>query len=313
MTGTVGHPAFGTFDRWPSNSAAPRLQAMSGLAFGKILFAFDESSHMRAAAYSVARLAHATRSEVILLHVVGKDNVTAPVERMEQIAKIVIDAGVPTTLQTRVARAYEVAEAIVDVAKQHDVGLVALGSRGLSDLSGFFRGSVSHRVIALSDCPVLVVRYGVLRPGGSIRRILLAIAGGEDVPHALEAAMAIARATDAEVLVLHARYLVTGLDGWPYVEPDEFAEQTLVKVVRRLRIAGVRVVARSPIAGTGIAHAIANEARAWDADLVVVGSRRLSDLASLLGGGIDHDVIRLSDQPVLIAERPDAPVPELVV
>lgn len=289
------------------------------MGFGKILFAVDGSGHMRVAAYSVARLARATHSEVILLHVTAEEQGTAPATamraapsgRLERIAKIVANTGVRTTLQTRVAPPAETAETIVAVAKQLNVGLIALGSRGLSDLSGLFRGSVSHQVIARSDCPVLVVRYGVRRPGGPIRRILLAIAGGEDVPHALEAGMTIARATDAEVLVLHARYLVTGLDSWPYIEPDDYAEQDVVKVVRRLRTAGIHTVAHSPLAGTGIARAIVHEAQAWDADLVVVGSRRLSDLASLLVGGIDHEVIQRSDRPVLIAERPDPLVPEL--
>lgn len=289
------------------------------MAFGKILFAVDGSSHMRAAAYSVARLALAMDSDVILLHVTAeKDRMppttasaVSPTARMELLAQLIANARVHTTLQIRLAPADETAETIVAVAKQLGVDLVALGSRGLSDLSGLFRGSISHQVIAGSDCPVLVVRYGVRPPGGPIRRILLAVAGGEDVPHALEAAMTIARATDAEVLVLHARYLVTGLNSWPFIEPDGYAEQTVVKVVRRLRTAGIHATAHSPVAVAGIARAIAREAKDWDADLVVVGSRRLSDLTSLLSGAIDHDVIQLSDRPVLIAARSKSLGPEL--
>lgn len=282
------------------------------MQFGKILFAVDESSHMRSAAQSVVRLARAMQSEVVVLHVRADDAASsgtalrpAPSSRIERIAMLLTDAGVRTTLETRVAPGADIAETIAAVAKELDVGMVALGSRGLSDLSGLFRGSVSHQVIARSDCPVLVVRYGVQHPGGPIRRILLAIAGGEDVPHALEAAMTIARATDAEVLVLHARYLVTGMDTWPYLEPDEYAEQELVKIVRTLKTAGIHTVAHSPVAVAGVARTIANEAHQADADLVVIGSRRLSDLASLLLGGLDHDVIHLSDRPVLIAERAD--------
>jgi nucleotide-binding universal stress UspA family protein len=282
---------------------------MKGMQFGKILFAVDESSHMRAAAQSVSRLARATQSEVVVLHVRPGDNsepvqAPAPGARIEAIAALLTAAGVRTTVETRVAPYDAIAGTIAAVAKQLKTDMVALGSRGLSDLSGLFRGSVSHQVIALSDCPVLVVRYGVRHPGGPIRRILLAIAGGEDVPHALEAAMTIAQATDAEVLVLHARYLVTGLDSWPYVEPDEFAEQALVKVVRKLRTAGIRTAVHSPVAAAGIARTIAHEAHQADVDLIVIGSRRLSDLASLLLGGLDHDVIHSSDRPVLIAERP---------
>jgi len=283
---------------------------MKGLQFGKILFAVDESSHMRAAARTVGRLARATQSEVVVLHVNAGDGPTsgpaiasALSTRIEAIAALLVDAGVRTTVQTRVAPYDEIALTIAAVAKQLKVDMLALGSRGLSDLSGLFRGSVSHQVIARSDCPVLVVRYGVCHPGGPIRRILLAVAGGEDIPHALEAAMTIARATDAEVLVLHARYLVAGLDSWPYVEPDEYAEQALVKVVRKLRSAGIRTRVHSPVAAAGVARTIAHEAHEADVDLVVIGSRRLSDLTSLLQGGIDHDVIHLTDRPVLVAER----------
>jgi nucleotide-binding universal stress UspA family protein len=277
------------------------------MAFGKILFAVDGSSHMRAAAYSVARLARATGSEVILLHVTEEEGwmppttatAASPSARMRLLADLIANARVQTTLQIKVAPADETAETICAVAKELGVDLLALGSRGLSDLSGLFRGSVSHQVIARSDCPVLVIRCGVRAPGGAIRRILLAIAGGEDVPHGLEAAMTIARATDAEVLVLHARYLVTGLDSWPYVEPDEYAERTVVKVVHRLRSAGIRAASRSSVAA--IARESAREAQDWDADLVVVGSRRLSELTSLLLGVIDHDVIQPGDRPGLVA------------
>ena len=277
---------------------------------GKILFAVDGSTHMRAAAYSVARLALAIDSEVILLHVRAEED-RRPTTRIELLAKLIANARVHTTLQIRVAPADETAEAIVAAAKQLGADLVALGSRGLADLSDLFRGTVSHRVIAGSDCPVLVVRYGVRLPGGAIRRILFAVAGGEDVPHALETAMIIARATDAEVLVLHARYLVTGLNNWPYVEPDGYAEQTVVTVVRRLRSAGIRAAALSALAVSEVARAFTRDTEDWDADLVVVGSRRLADLTSLLSGAIEHDVLQLSDRPVLIAARSNPVSPEL--
>jgi nucleotide-binding universal stress UspA family protein len=280
------------------------------MQFGKILFAVDGAAHMGATAVSVARLAQATQSEVVLLHVTAEDGAVDPPDWLARLARLVASPTVRTTIQVRVAPADDTAATIVAVAKELDAGLVALGSRGLSDLSGLFRGSVSHRVIALSDCPVLVVRYGVRGISGQIRRILLAIAGGEDVPHSLEAAMAIALATSAEVLVLHAQYLVTGMDGWPYLEPDEFAEQAVVSVVRRLTAAGVRTAVHRPVAVAGIARTIAQEARISDADMVVIGSRRLSDLASLLLGGIDHDVVHLSDRPVLIAERADPLLPQ---
>lgn len=274
------------------------------MAFDKILFAVDGKPQMRAAIRSVARLALATRAEVVLLHVVTEP-VARPPAAVGKVLRELLAAGVPATLETRGATDGDVAATIVQASQDLGAHLVALGSRGLTDLSGLFRGSVSHKVIALSDVPVLVVRYGVRNQGGPIRRILLAIAGGEEVPHALDAAAVIARATDAEVLVLHARYLVMGIDSQPWIDPDRYADQEVVQVVKQLKGAGVHAVAFEPVAVAGIPRLIASEARVWNADLVVVGSRRLSDLASLLTGGVDHEVIHLTDAPVLVAERPE--------
>jgi nucleotide-binding universal stress UspA family protein len=47
---------------------------------------------------------------------------------------------------------------IVDDAKEHDVDLIIMGSRGRSDLTSFILGSTAHKVMHLSDRPVLVIR-----------------------------------------------------------------------------------------------------------------------------------------------------------
>ncbi|MFT5658928.1 MAG: nucleotide-binding universal stress UspA family protein [Gammaproteobacteria bacterium] len=49
------------------------------------------------------------------------------------------------------------ARTIVKFSKDHDVNLIVLGSRGLSDTESFMLGSVSHKVTSTSDRPVLVV------------------------------------------------------------------------------------------------------------------------------------------------------------
>lgn len=49
-------------------------------------------------------------------------------------------------------------ETIVDYAKQHNVDLVVIGSRGLNTLQEMVLGSVSHKVTKRADCPVMVVK-----------------------------------------------------------------------------------------------------------------------------------------------------------
>jgi nucleotide-binding universal stress UspA family protein len=50
------------------------------------------------------------------------------------------------------------AAGIVDFAKQKNVNLVVVGSRGITGLKQFYLGSVSHRVVKYSRSSVLVVR-----------------------------------------------------------------------------------------------------------------------------------------------------------
>lgn len=50
------------------------------------------------------------------------------------------------------------AECIVGYANEHGCDMVAMGSRGLSDLKGLFLGSVSHKVLQLYEGSVLTVQ-----------------------------------------------------------------------------------------------------------------------------------------------------------
>ena len=55
-------------------------------------------------------------------------------------------------------RASDVAKAIVAHADEHDVDYIVLGTRKRSGVARALGGSVSRSVIAIANCPVLVVR-----------------------------------------------------------------------------------------------------------------------------------------------------------
>jgi len=46
---------------------------------------------------------------------------------------------------------------IVKFSEDHDIDLIVMGSRGMSDSTRHLLGSVSHKVTSLAECPVLVV------------------------------------------------------------------------------------------------------------------------------------------------------------
>jgi len=49
-------------------------------------------------------------------------------------------------------------EKICDVARIEKSEMIVMGSRGRSELTGLFLGSVAHRVLHQAPCPVLIVR-----------------------------------------------------------------------------------------------------------------------------------------------------------
>lgn len=196
-----------------------------------------------------------------------------------------------------------VAAAIAQLADQHEADLVVIGSRGLSDWRSLIDHSISHRVLASVDCPVLIVRT---RPGGAmsgIRRVMIAVAGGNDIEPTTRAAAAVAAMHPCNVAVVHVMQSIVALEGFAYLETDDEAEASLDEAHRRLAAAGIS--AERIIIRTGpVARAISEAAQEWNADLIVTGSSRMGDAGSLLLGSVSHDLLHRTDIPVLVAARP---------
>lgn len=282
--------------------------------FSSVLFAVDGSPHSMAAVAAVRALAARVKAAVHVVHIgnpaaqVNEDrgHLEASSEArklVEGVAAQFALAGVAVTTEVRAADPHRIAEEIAAAAAECGADLIAVGSRGRSDLGALLLGSVSHRVLSLVDCPVLVVRPNQghpARPG--IGRLLLAVAGGDEVPNAIEATTALARAAGAKVLVLHVRYLAMA-EAAAWVEPDEEAASVVARIAGELRSAGIDAEAKVAGPSAFVAREIADVAGEWDADLIIMGSKRLSELRGLLASSVDHQIMHMADRPVLVAGR----------
>jgi nucleotide-binding universal stress UspA family protein len=77
---------------------------------------------------------------------------------VEHAAKALHDAGVKAHYEVRNTIYGQAGREIMDAAHTHDAGIIVMGSRGHSGMTGLVLGSTAHKVIHLSDRPVLVVR-----------------------------------------------------------------------------------------------------------------------------------------------------------
>ncbi len=74
---------------------------------------------------------------------------------LENMKKIVDSAGLRASTRLETG---QVADTIINVAKEEGTDLIVIGSRGLSGVKRFLLGSVSNSVSHHAPCPVLIVR-----------------------------------------------------------------------------------------------------------------------------------------------------------
>jgi nucleotide-binding universal stress UspA family protein len=283
--------------------------------FERILLATDGSEAAQAAVDATIAIAKSPTAKVRVAHVwnleVHHRHGFWDVEMRNEAEKLVdatverlLKAGVIAEREIDRADSKHVAAAIALSARDFKADLVVLGSRGLSDWKSMTQHSVSHELLCAVDCPLLIVRAWASGSTAKVSKIVLAIAGGDDLAPAARAAVAVA-GPDASVMVVHVAQAIVGVQGFAYVESEDEIRETMSHASELLIAANVNV--QGVVAHHGpVAKAVAEIAADWNADLIVVGSSRMGDIGSLFLGSVSHDLLHMTDRPVLIAERVQA-------
>lgn len=101
-------------------------------------------------------------------------------------------------------------ERVIEFARSHQVDLIVLSSHGQSGLSGWNISSVVQKIIMRACVPVMIARAYRPLPGDlaalRYRRILVPLDGGQRAECVLPLATALARASDATLLLTHVIY-----------------------------------------------------------------------------------------------------------
>jgi nucleotide-binding universal stress UspA family protein len=136
----------------------------------RFLVPVDGSAFATAATRYAVQLARRLSGEILLLHCHKPFPITLGEPYFQQaITKIVEKSEALLTPYRDLLQGSELphevrilegpaAEKIVSVAKTEKCEMIIMGCRGRSDLKGLLLGSVTHRVLHSSPCPVLVIR-----------------------------------------------------------------------------------------------------------------------------------------------------------
>jgi len=208
------------------------------------------------------------------------------------------------------------ASVIVDVAEEIGADLVILGARGHGTIERAFLGSVSAEVVDQTHCSVLVAR----RP--SVGRILIGTDGSDVALSAIAFVGGSRLFEGSETRVIYA--LDLDPSWWMGFTPGDaaFAVDPYVSVVDESRRRGddvtsaaARLLRSDSLDVSTVVHegqaaaAIVQEARTWNADLVVVGTRGMGLMKRMLLGSTARSVLHHAAASVLIARRTSTAVP----
>jgi nucleotide-binding universal stress UspA family protein len=138
-----------------------------------------------------------------------------------------------------------------------------------------------------------------------MKRILIATDGSVGAGTALEDGFGLASELDADALVVFVRHAPSELIGAPYYQDVVTEEARRARaVITDAKLRAVRydvdveyeVVEGDPVDG------ILELARSRDVDLIVVGSRGLGAVKSVVLGSVSNAVLHQADRPVLVTK-----------
>ncbi len=263
-----------------------------------------EASHLAAVTAAMAQ----PGDEIHVVHVIEsawREDASGAAALVDGAAERLRARGLVATGEAIPLLGGSVAGRLADRAGAGGAGLVVMGSRGLGHVGGLFGRSVSHALMASTHLPVLVMPDAARPPLHGFRRVLVALREKGEAP-AVAGAISLLRGP-TDVLAVHVpRRVAIHVGHWSgetYAELPETSDVVLQAARRSLREVGITARTHRMDHAPDVARAITEVAAEWDADVLVLGSRRLRDWEAVLAGSTCHDVIRLGHRPVLVAGR----------
>lgn len=285
-----------------------------------ILLADDGSQHAQAAVEMLQNIPIPPKSRILVYRAFNSAQIPQipEMERsLERTKSLLSSAGYQVETELQLCSP---AEGILEHAQERKPDLIVLGAKGLRSTISILLGGVAQHVVEYASCPVLIVRA----PYRGFHRILLVTDGSSSSQSAARHLGEFPLAEKAEVHIMHVLpplpmpAMVEPYYGtWQslYVSYPTEEEETAVRktetmdgqallertsrLLRRYGMDPMLVLERGDAATEILDHVRENEI-----ELIVAGSRGLSQLKSLLMGSVSRKLVHYADCSVLIVKVP---------
>ncbi len=282
-----------------------------------ILLADDGSEHASAAIQLLQKLPLTKDTHITVLRVFGSQQATEAFT-LEASVKASCDLLVRQGLQADAELVLgNPAEKIIEYADEHHPDLIVLGAKGLRATLGILLGGVAQQVVEYASCPVLVVRA----PAKKLRRILLVADSSPYSQHAAERLACFPLPEQAEIRVMHVLpppypAIATEMPyGQPFDQPlmvtEEMARQRAAEeedglcLLERMSdiLAATGRKVKTGLKRGDAATEIIEYVRKNQVDLIVAGSRGLSQMRSWLLGSVSRKLVHYSNCSILVVRK----------
>ncbi len=267
----------------------------------KILVPVDFSDYSEYALEVASTIAKQQNAEIVVLHMLGlseavyDNNESQGLREAQYYMKLAkkrfqpfLDKEYLLGVKVRkIVQNFKLFSEINEVAKDHQIDLVVMGSHGTNGAKAFFVGSNTEKVVRTSEIPVLVIKERIL--GFNIKRMVMAWHFEDELAHSFKKAKDIANAFSAKLNVV---YINTPGDAFLTTSQLE------AKISRSIgdMPKEFEVIIYDDI---NVEIGIINYANKINADLVVVPTHGRKGLSHFVMGSLGEDVANHAKLPVL--------------